>query len=51
MIEHWYEALPAAWAIPEVRWYVIGSVVILITLAYLLGYFMGNRIKQNKSNN
>ena len=45
MIEHWYEALPAAWAIPEVRWYILISVVILITLSYLLGYFMGMRRK------
>ena len=27
MIEHWYEYQPAAWFIPEGRWYVAFSVV------------------------
>ena len=46
MIEHWYEYLPAAWAMPHGRWYVIISIVLLVTLAYWLGYVMGRRNKQ-----
>ena len=43
MIEHWYEYLPAAWATPQGRWYVIASVVILVGIAYWVGYYMGRR--------
>lgn len=45
MIEHWYEILPAAWFTPEGRWYVFISVMAVFTLGYLLGFFMGRRIK------
>ena len=41
MIEHWYEYLPAAWFIPEGRWYVIGSVLLLMSIAFILGYLVG----------
>ena len=43
MIEHWYEYLPAAWFIPEGRWYVIGSVLLLMSIAFILGFLVGRR--------
>lgn len=34
MVEHWYEYLPACWLMPEGRWYVIGSIALLMLLAF-----------------
>lgn len=45
MIEHWYEYLPAAWLMPEGRWYVILSIVLLMTLTFVLGYVLGRKLK------
>ena len=45
MIEHWYEYLPAAWFTPEGRWYVIVSILILMTLSFALGYVVGRKKK------
>ena len=44
MIEHWYDYLPAAWFTPEGRWYVIFSIVLLVTIAFGLGYFLGRKL-------
>ncbi len=41
MIEHWYEYLPAAWFIPEGRWYVALSVFLI----FLPGFFQGFMLK------
>ena len=35
MIEHWYDYLPAAWFIPEGRWYVLLSVLLLMVISNL----------------
>jgi len=45
MTEHWYEYLPAAWYTPEARWYVFSSVVLLMLLAFALGYWAGKKSK------
>ena len=39
MVEHWYEYLPACWLLPEGRWYVIGSILLLMLLSFLAGWF------------
>ena len=46
MIEHWYDYLPAAWFTPEGRWYVIGSILLLMLLAFALGVWVGRRTKK-----
>ena len=38
MVEHWYEYLPACWLMPEGRWYVIGSMALLMLLAFFPWY-------------
>ena len=43
MITHWYEYLPAAWFTPEGRWYVTISVLLLMFIAFVAGYFVGRR--------
>ena len=43
MIEHWYEYLPAAWFTPEGRWYVIVSILLLMTIAFVAGYVVGRK--------
>ena len=40
MIEHWYEYLPAAWFIPEGRWYVALSVFLIFLLGFLLSFML-----------
>ena len=45
MIEHWYEYLPAAWFTPEGRWYVIISVLILMAIAFALGFVVGKKTR------
>lgn len=47
MIEHWYEYLPAAWFIPEGKWYVLLSVLLLMAFAFVIGYFVGKRRKRD----
>ena len=49
MADHWYEYLPAAWFIPEVRWYVLLSVVLLMAIAFVCGVWVGRRMKNNKT--
>ena len=41
MLTHWYEYLPAAWFTPEGRWYVTISVLLLMLIAFVAGYFVG----------
>jgi len=48
MIEHWWEYLPAAWFIPEVRWYVFFSVLLLMAIAFCFGFLIGNKRAQKK---
>ena len=44
MLTHWYEYLPpAAWFTPEGRWYVTISVLLLMLVAFVAGYFVGRR--------
>ena len=43
MVEHWYEYLPACWLMPEGRWYVIGSILLLMLLSFLAGWFCARR--------
>ena len=38
MIEHWYDFLPAAWFIPEGRWIVILSLVLIFILGFAAGF-------------
>ena len=46
MLTHWYEYLPAAWFTPEGRWYVTISVLLLMLIAFVAGYFVGRRIER-----
>ncbi len=46
MIEHWYDYLPAAWFTPEGRWYVVISILLLMALAFALGYWLGRTTKK-----
>lgn len=46
MIEHWWESLPAAWFIPEIRWYVIISVLILMSISFVAGFLIGKKTKK-----
>ena len=43
MLTHWYEYLPAAWFTPEGRWYVTISVLLLMLVAFVAGYFVGKK--------
>lgn len=45
MIEHWYEYLPACWLMPEGRWYVIGSIALLMLLSFAIGVWVGKKKK------
>lgn len=46
MIEHWYDYLPAAWFTLEGRWYVVISILLLMALAFALGYWLGRTTKK-----
>ena len=48
MIEHWYDYLPAAWFTPEGRWYVIFSIVLIISISFGLGYLYGRKVTLKK---
>lgn len=50
MIEHWYEYLPAAWFIPEGRWYVALSVFLIFLLGFMLKVFLTNRWLRKNDN-
>ena len=43
MVEHWYDALPAAWFVAEVRWYVLFNVILLLAIGFAAGYLAGRR--------
>ena len=45
MIEHWYEYLPAAWFTPEGLWYVILGLILIVTIAFYCGYWVGRKVK------
>ena len=38
MVEHWYDFLPAAWFIPEGRWIVILSLLLIFILGFAAGF-------------
>ena len=48
MVEHWYDYLPAAWFTPEGRWYVVISILLLMALSFMFGYWLGRRNKRSK---
>ena len=48
MIEHWYEYLPAAWFTPEGRWYVAISVLLLMGIAFAIGFMVGKKYNKPK---
>lgn len=45
MVEHWYDILPAAWLIPEARWFLVLIALLLVTLGFMLGFLVGRRKK------
>ena len=48
MIEHWYDYLPAAWFIPEGRWYVLLSVLLLMVIAFIIGFNFGSKYQKKQ---
>ena len=48
MIEHWYEYLPAAWFIPEARWYVAISILLLMGISFAIGFILGKKLNKPK---
>ena len=40
MVEHWYDFLPAAWLIPEARWFLVLSTLLLLAIGFAIGYYV-----------